>query len=62
MNFSILTPDTCAYCGASPVYESCWTDNDGKVHNIWLCARCDERGLKELMDFWSEGDRDGSPL
>lgn len=42
----------CAYCGASPVFESVWVDNKGKAHNVWLCARCDDRPLYDLMDFF----------
>ena len=49
---SLLIPDTCAYCGASPVYESCWTDNNLKVHSIWMCANCDTKEFKDLVDYF----------
>lgn len=45
-------PETCAYCGAGPVYESCWTDNNLKTHTVWLCANCDTLGLQDLMDYY----------
>ena len=48
----MAVPTNCAYCGDSPVFESTWTDNNLKDHSIWLCAKCDTLGLKDLMDYY----------
>jgi hypothetical protein len=62
-----VIPHRCGNCGAAEVFESCWTDDSGQVHSIWLCATCDEVELKDLVDFWlpstdrHEDDRDAAP-
>jgi hypothetical protein len=41
--------EPCAYCGARPTWPVTWTV-DGQESTVFLCAACDEREARELVE------------
>lgn len=39
----------CEYCGATPTWAVVW-EADGKESVVHLCAQCDERETREIIE------------